>query len=180
MKTDDNHVKRWILPKPINEGEIVNCVLNYTLQKVLIRRGVNLNIDLDDYVAPSELPNPEDHFEELNKATCRIIEACHKNEHIAICGDYDADGITSTVLLLEILSQLGARIMPFIPSRLDDGYGLNVNMVNEINHNQINLIITVDNGISAIDAIKRSNELGIDLIITDHHKIPNTILTSFH
>ena len=69
---------------------------------------------------------------------------------------YDADGITSTVLLVEILSSLGARVNPHIPSRQDDGYGLNLNMIDEINNQQTKLIITVDNGISALDAIKKS------------------------
>ncbi len=179
MKTVNNHVKKWIVPKPINEPEIKNCTLNYTLQKVLIRRGFDLKNELEDYITPLELPNSEDHFVELNKATKRIIEACARNEQIAVCGDYDADGITSTVLLVELFSKLGAKVTPYIPSRQDDGYGLNLSMVNEINKNKTKLIITVDNGISAFSAIKRSNELGIDLIITDHHKIPDIQLDIF-
>ncbi|WP_269610355.1 single-stranded-DNA-specific exonuclease RecJ [Prochlorococcus marinus] len=173
MTTDNNQIKRWILPSPINEVEIDNCSINYTLQKVLSRRGLDLKNDLDGYLTPLDLPNPEDHFNELSKATGRIIEACRRNEKIAICGDYDADGITSTVLLVELLSKLGAKPIPYIPSRQDDGYGLNIKMINEINKIEINLVITVDNGISALKAINRSNELGIDLIITDHHKIPD-------
>ena len=173
MTTDNNQIKRWILPSPINEVEIDNCSINYTLQKVLSRRGLDLKNELDRYLTPSDLPNPEDHFNELSKATGRIIEACRRKEKIAICGDYDADGITSTVLLVELLSKLGAKPIPYIPSRQDDGYGLNIKMINEINKIDINLVITVDNGISALKAINRSNELGIDLIITDHHKIPD-------
>jgi len=179
LKTDNQNIKKWILPKPITNGHIDNCNLNYTLQKVLIRRGLDINNELEEYISPSELPNPEDHFNELGKATQRIIEACESSEQIAICGDYDADGITSTVLLIELLSLLGARVKPYIPSRQDEGYGLNQNMVNEINNNEIRLIITVDNGISAFKAIKKSNEYGIDLIITDHHKIPDTRLDIF-
>jgi len=176
LKTDKNHVIRWLLPKPINEDEINNCNLNDTLQKVLIRRGIDLNKELDEYINPQDPPNPEDHFVELNKATQRIIDACRSKEEIAVCGDYDADGITSTVLLLELLSKLGARVKPYIPSRQDEGYGLNLNMIREINLKKIKLIITVDNGISAFEAIERTNKLGIDLIITDHHKIPDTKL----
>ena len=74
---------------------------------------------------------------------------------------------------------LGARAAAYIPSRQDEGYGLNTNMVNEINNNNIKLIITVDNGISAFKAIKKTNEYGIDVIITDHHKIPETKLNIF-
>ena len=176
MKTDKDQLIRWILPKPINENQLVNLNLNRTLQKVLIRRGIDLNDGLDEYLTPSELPNSETHFKELSKASNRIIEACENNEKIAICGDYDADGITSTVLLLEILSLLGGRVKSFIPSRKDEGYGLNIKMINEINNQKIGLIITVDNGISAFKAIEKSNEFGIDLIITDHHKIPESEL----
>ena len=179
MKTDTDKIRRWILPKPINKEEINNCLINYTLQKVLLRRGFNLEEELFNYLTPSDLPNPEHHFNELKKATERIINACDKNEKIAICGDYDADGITSTVLLVELLSKLGAKTIAFIPSRKEDGYGLNLKMINDISKKEINLIITVDNGISAFDAIKRSNELNIDLIITDHHKIPNKRIETF-
>jgi len=179
LKTDINQVKKWILPKPINEVEIEDCTLNYTLQKVLIRRGIDLNNQLNEYLTPTELPNPEEHFSELSKATRRIIESCDRHEKIAICGDYDADGITSTVLLVEVLSKLGAIVIPYIPSRQEEGYGLNLNMIQKINSNNIKLIITVDNGISAFDAIKKSKELGIDLIITDHHKIPNINLNFY-
>ena len=173
MKTDINLVKKWVLPKPIDQEKIDNCILNNTLQKVLIRRGIDLNNQLDEYLEPSELPNPEHHFIELNKATQRIIDACERNELIAICGDYDADGITSTVLLLELLSNIGGNVKTFIPSRQDDGYGLNTKMIDEINSEEIKLVITVDNGISAFDAINMCKKLSIDLIITDHHKIPD-------
>ena len=173
MKTDNNQVKTWILPKPVKEAEKDNCSLNYILQKVLIRRGFDLNKELDDYITPKELPNPEVHFNELKKATDRIIDACARNDQIAICGDYDADGMTSTVLLVELLTLHGAKVTPYIPSRQEEGYGLNVNMISDINSKQIKLVITVDNGVSAFEAIKMAKEFGIDLIITDHHKIPD-------
>mgnify|MGYP001254626543 FL=1 len=179
MKKESNQVKRWILPKPINDKKIVNCKLNYTLQKVLIRRGIDLNNDLEDYLIPSELPNPEVHFEELNKATKRIIDACENKEKIAICGDYDADGITSTALLVELLSQLGANVKSYIPSRQEEGYGLNTNMITKINNQEIKLVITVDNGVSAFEAIEYANKFGIDIVITDHHKIPDIKLNVF-
>ena len=179
MATHNNHIKRWILPEPIKNDEILDCQVNFILQKVLTRRGINLNEGLINYLIPLELPNPEAHFEQLNKVTQRIIDACERNEKIAICGDYDADGITSTVLLVELLSKLGAKPISFIPSRLDEGYGLNLKMVDDIYSKEIKLIITVDNGISAFDAIRRAKEFDIDLIITDHHKIPNCSLDIF-
>ncbi len=69
MKTDNNHIKRWILPKPIKDDNLVNINLSSILQKVLIRRGIDLNNDIDKYITPSALPNPEDHFSGLSKAT---------------------------------------------------------------------------------------------------------------
>ena len=171
MKINTCEITKWILPQPININEINNCQINYTLQKVLYRRGIDLEYEINDFLSPSELPNPESHFTELNKATKRIIKACACNEKIAICGDYDADGITSTVLLVELLSKLGGKPISFIPSRKEDGYGLNLKIIKDIHLKEIKLVITVDNGISAFDAIKKANELDIDLIITDHHKI---------
>ena len=179
MTTDNNQIKSWILPKPVHKNELFNCQINYILQKVMTRRGFNLEEELEEFLTPSELPHPESHFKELNKATQRIIDSCAKKEKIAICGDYDADGITSTVLLVELLSGLGAKAVSYIPSRQEEGYGLNLRMVKDIYENDIKLVITVDNGISAFDAIKRLNELKIDLIITDHHKIPQVKLDIF-
>ncbi len=179
MTTDNNQITNWILPKPINKDEIQNCSINYTLQKVLCRRGIDLEDELNEFLSPGELPNPEEHFKQLKKATNRIIDACKNNLQIAICGDYDADGITSTVLLIELLTKLGGKALPYIPSRQEDGYGLNIKMINDIYLKGIKLVITVDNGISAFEAIRRSNELDIDLIITDHHKITDTSLEIF-
>ena len=179
MTKDNNQIKSWILPKPVSIDEITNSQVNYILQKVLCRRGINIVDDLNDYLIPPELPNPEDHFNELSKASNRIIDACNKNEKIAICGDYDADGITSTVLLIEILTKLGAKVTSFIPSRKEDGYGLNIKIINEIYNTNISLAITVDNGVSAYEAINRAKELGIDLIITDHHKLTDRHLDVF-
>ena len=140
MKTDNDQDIRWILPKPINENKIISSNLNYILQKVLLRRGIDVNNELDEYISPSELPNPEHHFKDLSRATQRIIEACKRNEIIAICGDYDADGITSTILLIELFSIFGAKVKPYIPSRQNEGYGLNLNMVSDINKENIVMI----------------------------------------
>ena len=176
MDKEYKYITKWNLPAPIEIEEINDYPLNFTLQKVLARRGISLAEDILEVITPSSLPKFEDHFSEINKATERIIEACDNNEKIAICGDYDADGITSTVLLTELFRRLGAEAIPFIPSRLDDGYGLNIKMIDKMSKKKIKLAITVDNGISSHEAIDRTNELNIDLIITDHHKIPDKSL----
>jgi len=100
----------------------------------------------------------------------RILKAIEKKEKILIFGDYDVDGITSSSIALTALIPLGANINFFLPNRVKDGYGLSVKAVKKAHENNYGLIITVDNGISAYDAANKAQELGIDLIITDHHR----------
>jgi single-stranded-DNA-specific exonuclease len=91
---------------------------------------------------------------------------------LAICGDYDADGMTSTALLVGVLQQLGARPQAAIPSRLDDGYGLNSGMVERLAADGIRLLVTVDNGVAAREALLKAQELEVDVVVTDHHTLP--------
>jgi single-stranded-DNA-specific exonuclease len=91
---------------------------------------------------------------------------------VAICGDYDADGMTSTALLVGVLARLGAAPKPAIPSRQEDGYGLNAGMVEMLAAEGIGLLITVDNGVAAREALDRAQALGVDVILTDHHSLP--------
>ena len=87
MKTDTNHITKWFLPRPIKKQVINDCSLNYILQKVLRRRGIDIDNNLDEFIEPKELPNPEEHFTDLNKASKRIIQACEDAEKIAeACG----------------------------------------------------------------------------------------------
>ena len=95
-----------------------------------------------------------------------------EEERLAICGDYDADGMTSTALLVGVLQRLGARPMAAIPSRQDDGYGLNAAMVERLAGEGIALLVTVDNGIAAAEALERARQLAVEVILTDHHTIP--------
>ncbi len=100
----------------------------------------------------------------------RLLKAIDKKEKILVFGDYDVDGITSTSLLLISLLPLGANINFFLPNRKKDGYGLSSKIVQKAHDNKYDLIITVDNGISAFEAADLADKLGIDLIITDHHR----------
>ncbi|NMG18305.1 single-stranded-DNA-specific exonuclease RecJ [Brasilonema bromeliae SPC951] len=102
-------------------------------------------------------------------------EAIASQEKIAICGDYDADGMTSTALLLRSLRWLGAQVDYAIPSRMHEGYGINKRIVEEFHSEGVGLILTVDNGISAFEPIERARELGLKVIITDHHDIPQQL-----
>ena len=117
---------------------------------------------------------------DMKKAVERIELARDRNEHIMVFGDYDVDGISGTVLLVKILRRFGISKCSYnVPSRFDNGYGLSQEVIDEAHEKGVNLIITVDNGVSAWDAGERAKELGVDLIITDHHQIecdlPNAV-----
>lgn len=121
---------------------------------------------------PLDLPDPAEHFPDLPLALERLERSCRSGEAIAICGDYDADGMTSTALLLRALRALGADPVAAIPSRMEDGYGLNRGMVDTLHGQGIRVLVTVDNGVAADEALHRAETLGVEVIVTDHHAIP--------
>jgi len=104
------------------------------------------------------------------RAAERVLEAIAKKEKIVIHGDYDADGVTSTTLLMRVLGELGAKVSYFIPTRSEHGYGLKTENIRKLAGENTKVIITVDCGITAIEPAKEAGKLGIDLIITDHHE----------
>jgi single-stranded-DNA-specific exonuclease len=147
------------------------------LAQVLMNRGID-SIDLAElFIHPetAELPSPLTEFPDLEISLDILVNAIASKSKIAICGDYDADGMTSTALLLRALSALGADVDYAIPSRMSDGYGINRRIVEEFHAEGVKLIITVDNGISAVAAIARAVELGLEVIITDHHDLPQEL-----
>lgn len=106
----------------------------------------------------------------MREAVRRIAAAVSRGERIWVYGDYDADGITSTAVLVRVLRGIGANVHYYIPSRLEEGYGLNPGALDEAARAGVNLIITVDCGIAAIEEVEYARTLGIDMVITDHHK----------
>ena len=123
---------------------------------------------LDDLLDPQRLTD-------LPAAVDRILRAIENKERIAIHGDYDVDGVTSTVILRRALELLGADVTHFIPERLRDGYGLQPASIDRLHALGVALVISVDCGIRGVEAATRARELGLDLIITDHHE-PDTAL----
>lgn len=109
---------------------------------------------------------------DMDAAVARINKAIENLEKICIYGDYDADGITSTAVLYSYFDSIGVDVIYYIPDRTSEGYGLNKNAVSYLNDKGVNLIITVDNGISAYYEVEYANSLGMDVIITDHHSVP--------
>ena len=107
---------------------------------------------------------------DMRQAADRILNAVDGFEKIAVYGDYDADGVTSTAMLYSYLESCGANVLYYIPEREGEGYGLNKNAIKTLYEQQVNLIVTVDNGISSIDEVIYANSLSIDVVITDHHR----------
>lgn len=112
---------------------------------------------------------------DMGRAAERINRAIDDFEMICVFGDYDADGVTATALLYSYLETRGANVIRYIPDRLTEGYGLNIGAVEELADRGVNLIVTVDNGVSAIDEAIRVKELGMELIVTDHHKVGDVL-----
>ncbi len=147
-----------------------------TVARLLCQRGLSdpelaqrfLNPSLDHLHDPMRLAD-------MGVAVDRILGAIARKERIAIHGDYDVDGVTSTVILRRALEMLGADVCHFIPERLKDGYGLQPAAIDRLHADGVALIISVDCGIRGADAARRARELGVDLIITDHHE-PDTEL----
>ncbi|MEB3235526.1 MAG: single-stranded-DNA-specific exonuclease RecJ [Cyanobacteriota bacterium] len=171
--------QRWQLPVPLAalEAEPIEALaqasgLPSELIAVLVRRGHHSPAAMAALLDPPTPPPPNQHFKDLDKAVARLCRACQQQEPLAVCGDYDADGMTSTALLVGVLQRLGAQPQASIPSRMDDGYGLNTGMVEALAAAGITLLITVDNGVSATAALERARDLGVEVILTDHHTLP--------
>ena len=140
--------------------------------RLLANRGIKDAAEARTYLYPSfdELHDPLK-FADMNKAVDRINKAIARGEKICIYGDYDADGTTATALLLHTFRQLGAPVDYYIPNRFGDGYGLSECTVKRIRQEKdTKLLITVDCGINAVEAVTLANQLGMDVIVTDHHQ----------
>jgi single-stranded-DNA-specific exonuclease len=170
---------RWdLLPVDETESTTLAAALNLdpTIARLLCQRGLS-----DPELAERFLHPSLDHLHDpmaladMGAAVDRIMAAIARKERIAIHGDYDVDGVTSTVILRRALELLGADVMHFIPERLRDGYGLQPAAIERLHADGVALVVSVDCGIRGADAARRARDLGVDLIITDHHE-PDTEL----
>ena len=170
--------KQWKYHE-INEEKVNFLQQKYKINKLLATILANreieekdlkvfLNPTRKDFFNPFEMPDME-------IAVDRILKAIENKEKILIYGDYDVDGITSTTVLKSFFKDRGVEVSEYIPNRLHEGYGINKDAVRKIADEKNNLIITVDCGITAVDEIKYAKELGIDVIVTDHHE-PGKVL----
>ena len=152
------------------EETLRNNGIDSFVAKLLVHRGITdpaeakrfLNPSIDQLHDPGQIRN-------ITKAAERIQSAIEKGEHIGIFGDYDADGVTSTAILLLTLKDLQAKVSYRLPNRLEEGYGMSEVAIQELYDTGCQLIITVDNGISAEKEVAMAKSLGMDVIVTDHH-----------
>ena len=165
-------VQQWRLPQPIDGDPLPTVDLPLPLKAMLFRRGLCSAEQVESLLSEQPLPAPDRHFPELETALKRLKKACLEQEPVAICGDYDADGMTSTALLMRAFEAMGACPQAAIPSRMDDGYGLNIGMVEQLHSEGVRLLVTVDNGVAAHEALEKASELGVEVILTDHHTLP--------
>jgi single-stranded-DNA-specific exonuclease len=174
---------RWnILPPAPAEQLVVTSGLSPLIAQLLYNRGISQPGQLEPFLSgdrrlagdPSQLPD-------IEPALARIYRALLSGETMAVYGDFDADGITGTAILVKGLERLGGKTVPYIPHRLTEGYGLNVTALESLHKQGVSLVITVDCGITALPEVERANRLGLDIVITDHHsplpELPPAIAT---
>ncbi|MGE0206547.1 MAG: single-stranded-DNA-specific exonuclease RecJ [Candidatus Babeliales bacterium] len=165
--------------------KIIDCASSYNISsavaQTLFTRGYETTQAIDSFLFTSlerDVAHPS-LLKDAQKAVERILHAIKHNEKILVFGDYDVDGITSSSLMMLALQPLGALINFYLPHRVKDGYGLSTKVVERAAQNGYKVIITVDNGITAFEPAKRALDLGMDLIITDHHRPHDHIPTAF-
>ena len=165
-------MKLWKVA-PLDKNE-ANAIQNqYHLPGIIAMllqiRGITTAQEIEDFLHNDTEIEPPWDIKDMEKACVRVHEAIAQEELICVYGDYDADGVTSTALLYSYLEAVGARVMYYIPSREAEGYGMNNAAVDTLHQKGVKLIVTVDNGIAAINEIRYAKSLGVDTVVTDHH-----------
>lgn len=175
---------RWQLATKADD-QLVESIAQSTelptiLAQILVERGCKSVADAEKFLhhQMSDIL-PPDHLHDMKKTVARLEEALANDEQITVYGDYDADGITSTSLMYEMLLTVGAKVNYYVPNRFRDGYGPNVDAYQRLIDAGTQLIVTVDNGVSGKDAIALAKKQGVDVIITDHHDLPEELPNAY-
>lgn len=166
--------KKWLtahIDKEIAAQVAENHSLDPFTALILVSRGITEYEDVEEFFDSDFCFCDPYLIADMEEAVIRIEKALENNEKICVFGDYDADGVTATALMYSYLSSRGADVMYYIPDRVSEGYGMNKNAVSYLHEQGVKLIVTVDNGISAIEEIEYANTLGIDTVVTDHHHV---------
>lgn len=161
-------IKEWICPQ--EEESTEDKTPREIVSDILRRRGIEAGREAEEFLSDSpRLTYDPFLMKDMKPAVIRIVEGLRKKESICIYGDYDADGVTATSLLLTVLRRLTSEVSYYIPSRFDEGYGLNKEAVRQLAAQGVKLMITVDCGSVSWEEVELAKELGMDVIVTDHH-----------
>ncbi|GAB6136884.1 single-stranded-DNA-specific exonuclease RecJ [Halanaerobaculum tunisiense] len=146
---------------------------NQLLAKLLFRRGIDTPEKLADFLYPeSYSPTTPAEFPNLKEAVNLLVAAVKQDKKICVYGDYDVDGVTSTTILVTMLREIGAEVQYHIPNRFTEGYGLDQEVIKDLATQEVDLILTCDCGISNQEEITLAKELGLEVVVTDHHQLP--------
>lgn len=172
MATTDRQ-KRWLIADAASAALLETYRgMSPVLAQVLYNRGFTTYEDAREFLSNLDTRHNPFNLTDVGKAVGRIRQAIKSGESIVVYGDFDADGVTSTTLLVQGLKMLGAeKVRAYIPNRIDEGYGLNIGAIDQLHSDGFRLIITVDCGIRALDEVAHAQRKGIDVIVTDHHSL---------
>jgi single-stranded-DNA-specific exonuclease len=162
--------KKWdVLPVLPVEIDTALDAFSPFMRQLLFNRGVINSSEAERYLNGAFQVEDPFQLTDMEAAVDRLLRAADANETVAVYGDYDVDGVTATALMTEVLESLGARVFPYIPNRFEEGYGLNREAIQILADSGIKIILTVDCGIRSLSEADLARELGVDLIISDHH-----------
>jgi single-stranded-DNA-specific exonuclease len=167
---------RWEVMPPLSEDQISRMSrngLSPLMSQLLFNRGVADAAEIEAFINVDQgLLNDPFLLPDMDKAVTRIYRALMSGEAVAIFGDFDVDGVTATTLLVEGLTALGVKVIPYVPHRTEEGYGLNDSALARLRSEGISLVVTVDCGISAAPEVETAQKIGLDIVVTDHHTVP--------
>lgn len=164
---------RWLDPHPVHTDSLKSLNLPPLVAQTLLRRGINSPEEAEAFLHPDATPPAP--FPDIEKAVEIIHLAIQKNEMICVWGDFDVDGQTSTTLLVQALQALHANVIYYIPIRGKESHGMHIETLTPIIDNGAKLIVTCDTGITAHEAIEYANSRGVDVVVTDHHDLGETL-----
>lgn len=172
--------KKWVFLDENLEKETISALMEelncgYLLASVLLAKGFSGKDEMVDFIHKEEKWNDPFLLPDMDKAVERIKKALKNGEKIGVFGDYDADGITASVILKDCLDKLGAENIVYLPDRIKEGYGMNKDAVDFLSKEGVSLIITVDCGVSCAEEIEYAKKKGIETVITDHHNCPDIL-----
>jgi single-stranded-DNA-specific exonuclease len=164
--------KRWVMHEALPPAlAAVLSHRNPLLLQILHNRGLHSAGEIEAFLEGSVSYHDPRDLHGVPEAVARLRRAVEAGEAITVYGDFDADGVTSTALMVQTLRSLGANVRPYIPHRVDEGYGLNLGAIDRLRDEGTSLLLTVDCGIRSYQEVAHANALGMEVIVTDHHSI---------